>query len=259
MGQPTVAIVHMERGLALYDRDRHASQAFLYGGHDPGACCRYHLALTHWLLGAPDRALAALHDALRLAEELKHPLSMTITLWLACWVHYHRRDREATAAAADRLLALTSQYGFVTWRDAGRVLKGVAANWRRVFCLSALAELYAESGHDDAARQLLASITAEDRQAFYAPEVYRLEGELLLRSQGAAHEAEQSFQTALELARRRGEKSFELRAAMSLARAQQRHGKRGEVRDILAEIYGRFNEGFDTPDLRDARTLLDTL
>ena len=65
----------------------------------------------------------------------------------------------------------------------GQVLKGVASNWRRVFCLSALAELYAESGHDDAARQLLASITAKDRQAFYAPEVYRLEGELFLRSQ----------------------------------------------------------------------------
>jgi class 3 adenylate cyclase/tetratricopeptide (TPR) repeat protein len=281
MGRPTLAILHMERGLALYHRDRHASQAFLYGGHDPGACCRYHLALTHWLLGAPDRALAALHDALRLVEELKHPLSMTIALWLACWVHYHRRDREATAAAADRLLALTSQYGFVTWRDAGsvlallmrgtrlpidalealhgEVLKGVSANWRRVFCVSVLAELYAESGHHDAARRLLASITAEDRQAFYAPEVYRLEGELLLRSQDAAHEAEQSFLTALELARRRGEKSFELRAAMSLARARQRRGKPEEARDILAEIYGKFTEGFDTPDLRDASMLLDAL
>jgi class 3 adenylate cyclase/tetratricopeptide (TPR) repeat protein len=281
MGQPTAAIVPMERGLALYDRTRHASQAFFYGGHDPGTCCRYHLALTHWLLGHPDRALAALHDALRLAEELNHPLSMTITLWIACWVHYHRRDRETTAATADRLLALTSQYGFATWSDAGSVLsplmrgtrlslealdelhsqvvKGVSAAWRRVFCLCALAELYAESGHDAAARQVLASITAEDRRAFYAPEVYRIEGELLRRSQPTAIEAEQSFQTSLTLARRRGEKSFELRAAMSLARVWRERGKREEGRVVLAETYGRFTEGFDTPDLSDAKKLLDEL
>ena len=67
--------------------------AFLYGGHDPGACCRYHLAVNLWLLGYPDQSLSALVDALRHAEELKHPMTRVITLWYAAWVYYQRGDR----------------------------------------------------------------------------------------------------------------------------------------------------------------------
>ncbi|HSF02088.1 MAG TPA: hypothetical protein VLA62_03690, partial [Solirubrobacterales bacterium] len=198
MGQPAAAMAHLERGIALYDREQHASQAFLYGGHDPGACCRYHLALNRWLLGQPDRALSALSEALRLAEELKHPLTKAIALWFAAWVYHQRGEGEATAATIERLISLASAHGFPMWVDFasvllhkvrgapltvetlaelhGRLVRARAqggANWRHVFCLGVLAELYADAGHAEEGHQVLASITADDRAAFCAPEVFR--------------------------------------------------------------------------------------
>ena len=122
MGQPAAAAVHMEQGVALYDRAQHASQTFLYGGHDPGACCRSHLALTRWLLGQPDRALGPLQDALRLAEELQHPLTIVNSLGFAAWTHHQRGDREATAATSERLLALANEHGFSGWIDVAFIL-----------------------------------------------------------------------------------------------------------------------------------------
>jgi predicted ATPase len=99
MGQATASVFHAERGLALYNRERHAAQAFLYGGHDPGVCCRYHLALGRWLLGYPDRSLDVLRDAAHLAEELRHPLTTMITLWFSTWVYYQRGRKQTRQAA----------------------------------------------------------------------------------------------------------------------------------------------------------------
>ena len=91
-------------------------------------------------------------------------------------------------------------------------------------------------------------------------ELYRIKGELLLRQAVPdVHQAAACFQQALAIARRQQAKSWELRAAMSLARLWQRQGKRAEARHLLAEIYGWFTEGFDTADLQDARALLNTL
>jgi predicted ATPase len=107
---------------------------------------------------------------------------------------------------------------------------------------------------------VLASITEEDRVAFYAPELHRLEGDLLLRrSEPDSHAAERCFRRAIELARARAEKSLELRAATSLARLLAARGRRGDARNILAPVYGWFTEGFDTADLRDANALLTEL
>jgi class 3 adenylate cyclase len=98
--------------------------------------------------------------------------------------------------------------------------------------------------------------TTEER--LYAAEVYRLRGELL-RQQSAAQpgEAEASFHQALTVARRQEAKSWELRAAMSLARLWQQQGKRAEAHALLAPIYGWFTEGFNTADLQEAKALLD--
>jgi class 3 adenylate cyclase/tetratricopeptide (TPR) repeat protein len=282
MGRPTAAVIHQERGIALYDRERHAAQTFLYGGHDPGACCRYQLALNRWLLGHPDRALAALDDAFRLTEELKHPLTTTNTLCFAAWVHYQRGDREATVATSERLLSLATEHGFSTWVDVAivvllavrgtrpgpealadlhrRLVAARGSSWRHVFCLCVLAELYADAGQAEEGLRVLASITEEDRVAFYAPELHRLEGDLLLRrSEPAPDEAERCFRRAIALAQERLEKSLELRAATSLARLLAARGRRDDARNILAPIYGWFTEGFDTGDLRVANALLTEL
>ena len=94
----------------------------------------------------------------------------------------------------------------------------------------------------------------------YEAELHRLKGELLLmQNAGDSVEAEHCFQTAIEVARRQGGKSLELRATTSLARLLAKQGRRDEARAMLAEIYGWFTEGFDTADLKDAKRLLDEL
>ena len=91
-------------------------------------------------------------------------------------------------------------------------------------------------------------------------ELHRVKGELLLMQQGQkVGEAEECFRQALDTARRQQAKSFELRASMSLSRLWQQQGKQEEARQMLAEIYGWFTEGFDTVDLLEAKTLLEEL
>jgi class 3 adenylate cyclase/tetratricopeptide (TPR) repeat protein len=282
MGAPTAAIPHAERGIALYVRERHASQMFTYGGHDPGACCRYQLALDLWLLGQPDRALVSLRDAQRLATQLQHPLTETVTLWFASWVHYQRGDRQATIEAAERLQSVAREHGFTPWTDAPVVLlpaargvrfdrealrglhdgivRGRSAAWRYLLCVCVLVELCLLAELPDEGLAHLALISEKQRHTVFAPEVHRLEGELLLqRSASEAEAAERKFRHALGLARERGERSLELRAAMSLARLLASGGGAPEARAVLTPAYEWFTEGFDTADLIAAKALLAQL
>ena len=134
------------------------------------------------------------------------------------------------------------------------------ANWHRVFCLCVLAELCSEGGDIEYGLAVLASISADDRGAIYAPEIHRLEGELRRRLPTPdTQQIERCFHTALALARHRTEKSLELRAAISLARFWRDRGRCTEARQLLMPVYGWFTEGFDLPDLKNARSLLDDL
>lgn len=283
MGRPLQAISHFEQGLALYDRDRHGKYAFLYGNHDPGACCLWHRGMARWLLGYPDSALRDLADACRLAEQLEHPQTTVIALWFAAWVHCQRGERDIAIANIDRLIPLGKLHGFMPWVDTAdalvHVMKGEPTNaatisemcrhvtsklhvtaWRKIACLCLLAELCADSGCAEEGLQVLRSTPEEHRGAWAAPEILRLEGELLLRrEQPALAEAKRRFDEAIELARGRGEKSFELRAATSLARLLDRQGRREEAHATLAGVYGWFTEGFDTADLKAAKVLLQEL
>jgi class 3 adenylate cyclase/tetratricopeptide (TPR) repeat protein len=281
-GRARAAIEHMERGLALYDCKRHGGQAFLYGGHDAGACCRWHLAVNCWLLGDYSKSVDMLGEALRLIEELKHPLTTVAGLWFVGWVHFQRGDRPATKAVVERLLALAREYGISGWSDIGILLHCVSGArldrrelselrhripgigttaWRRVFCRCALAQLYIDAGHCDEGLAVLGEgISAVDRAAFYAPEVHRLEGELRARiAPSDPGEAEACFRKARDLAGERHEKSLELRAATSLAQLWRSQGRHAEARAVLAPVYGSFSEGFDLPDLKQAKVLLDQL
>jgi len=281
-GRATAAIEHMESGIALYDRKRHAGQAFLYGGHDAGACCRWHLAANCWLLGDYSRSMNALAEALRLAEELKHPLTMVIALWFAAWVHYQRGDRAATKAVVERALTLAAEYAISGWSDTAILLpwasgarpsrhelaelhdhlsRATSSTWRRVCSRCALVELYIAAGcFDEGLAVLGEGISAADRAAFYGPEVHRLEGELRAKiAPSDPDNAEACFRRALDLAAGRGEKSLALRAATSLVELWRSQGRHSEARMLLASVYGSFSEGFDLPDLKHAKVLLDQL
>jgi class 3 adenylate cyclase/tetratricopeptide (TPR) repeat protein len=281
MGHAAGAMVHMERGIALYNRELHASQASLYGGHDPGACCRYHLAVNLWLLGYSDQSLRAVLDVLRLTEELKHPATRVIALWYVAWVYYQRGDQSAMRASLEQLLALAAEHGISALTGAAIFLLNIDAccgkqelaelhgrlqatwgssNWHRVFCLCVLAERYKEGGHVEDGLAVLASISPQDRGAIYAPEILRLEGELrrCLPSPDT-EQIEHCIHAALILARQRAEKSLELRAAMSLSCFWRDQGRRAEARELLKPIHDWFTEGVDLRDLKNARALLDEL
>jgi class 3 adenylate cyclase/tetratricopeptide (TPR) repeat protein len=279
MGEPAKALPYIERGIALYDPAHHASFIRLYGGHDPGACCRYYLGLARWLLGDPDQGLAAGHDAVRLAESLKHPMSTMMSLWLIVIIHHERGERAAAAQAAERSLALIDAHGYAAWRDdlvpmlhhargdrlssaelstlERRLAATQATHWRRVVGMRALAEMYAKAGRPEEGLRLLNPLRGV--AGYCTPDIHRIEGELLLQIEpGAADRAERCFRDAIEDARRRQEKSFELRAVMSLVRLRAKRGDAGNARRALADLYGQFTEGFTTADLVAAKALLVT-
>ncbi|HEY7204098.1 MAG TPA: adenylate/guanylate cyclase domain-containing protein [Methylomirabilota bacterium] len=279
MGEVERARPHIERGIALYDRERHAHMASLYGGHDPGACAHYFLAASQWALGYPERAIAAAHEAIRVAETLNHAMTSTMTLGMVAWVFYQSGDRRAAIGAAERCMAIVEARGFRGWNiglaallhtargerpDAaaldelrqGQALE-VMRTWRSVIGTCTLAALYGEIGDPARGLETLATLGDAATSGLFGPEVYRLQGELRRLAAQAPEEAARCFERAIAMARGRELRSLELRAATSLARLRRDQGRREDARAALAEIYGWFTEGFDRPDLRAAKALLD--
>ena len=130
------------------------------------------------------------------------------------------------------------------------------------YCCAVLADVAAHLGHTADGLQALAeahTLMEQHEERVWEAEVCRLRGVILRLPETPQAEAEACFQRALDVARRQEAKSLELRAAMSLGRLWQQQGKRAEARQLLAEVYGWFTEGFDTRDLREAKALLDEL
>jgi len=128
--------------------------------------------------------------------------------------------------------------------------------------LSYLAKAFTELGEfDDAARCIDEAVTLIEtsKERWWEAEVKRVAGEIALKLPKDAKRAEAYFDDALAVARVQQAKSWELRAAMSMARLWRDQGKREDARDLLAPVYGWFTEGFDTLDLKEAKALLEEL
>jgi predicted ATPase len=142
-------------------------------------------------------------------------------------------------------------------------LRATGAALRLPYYLALLAEACGQTGQATEGLALLAEAVAlvdTTGERWWEAELHRLRGELLLLLSVDNHaEAEECLHQALTVARRQQAKALELRAAMSLSRLWQQQGKRVEAQQLLAEIYGWFTEGFDTPDLQEAKLLLDAL
>jgi hypothetical protein len=287
IGQPQAARAHGEQGMALYDKEQHRSLAYLYGGHDPGVCCRMHSGLALWFLGYPQAALERTRSGVALAMDLSQPHSIANALPFSILTHELRGDVEGVREAADTLIALSTEYGFSNWLAFGRFFadwvtavrgseEAIIARLRRgideyianshlfesfLFGLLATAQLrYGHTGDGLDTVNAALEMAQTRNQQLWDPELYRLKGELLLaRDADAQSEAALAFRRAIEIARGQDGRSWELRAVTSLSRLLRGQGKRDEARQPLAEILGWFTEGFDTADLRTARTLLDEL
>ena len=278
-GDLEAAELHAREGLEQYDTQRHGANALIYGGHDTGVCCLNFAALTAWTRGYPDRALRYTQDALRLAGQIAHPFTYRLALYYGAWVECQRGERQAavehTEAAVDNarahglqldrtaILSRLAHEGVLPESELASLHRTARSPWwlwthTFLFCL--LAEAYARAGLPDRGLAVIAEIPPHALDTVYGPEVHRCRGELLLdHGEADASEAEHCFRNAVSLARRRGHRSLELRSATSLSRLLARHGRRDEARQILGDVHGWFTEGFDTADLRGARTLLDEL
>jgi predicted ATPase len=288
MGDFLLASEHLEMAISLYDRERHRSLAFRYGGVDAGVCCLSYAASVLWHLGYPDQALKRGNEALALAQTLSHPLSLAFAEFFFGILLQYRRDARAAQETAEALMALSTEHGLTDWlawatalrgwamTEQGRNEEGIAqiqeglaasratgAELLRTYYLCLLAEGCTETGRlDNGLNALTQALAAADEHEirYYEAETHRLKGELLLKQdQPNAPEAQRCFQRAIEIARKQSAKSWELRATTSLARLLRDTGRRDEARAMLAYIYCWFTEGFDTADLKDAKALLDEL
>jgi predicted ATPase len=151
--------------------------------------------------------------------------------------------------------------GVTQMRQGIAAYRATGAGLDHPHCLVLLARGYHAMGQADAGLAVLAEmLTVIDHsgERYYEAEAHRVKGELLLdRPTPDEQQAAACFQQALAVARRQQAKSLELRAAMSLSRLWQRQGERDEARELMADVYGWFNEGFDTADLQEAKALLD--
>ena len=160
------------------------------------------------------------------------------------------------------------QEGMAQMREGMAVHQSVGVRCYLSGTLGSLAEAQAKAGHPEEGLATLAEALAQVEttdERYCEAELHRLKGELLLmqgddaEAEASLHQAESCFQHAIEVARRQQAKSWELRATVSLCRLWQQQGRMDEARQMLAEVYGWFTEGFDTPDLQEARALLEEL
>jgi predicted ATPase len=275
---------HLKKVIELYDFDRHRLLSFKFG-YDPKVATMAH-AMGLWMLGYPDEALRKSRAAVQLADEIGQPFSQCFAYYFASHVHLLRREAQATLEAADKAISFSQQHRIPFWMATGLTTKGwaIARMGRREEGLTLLiqgndilravgstlpffgtaawySEVCALAGKVEEGLARLDEVIPQSIQAgevFVVPNQYQCRGELLLKL-GRTDEAEASFEKAIDLARQQQAKSWELRAVLSLARLWITQGKAEAAYHRLRDVYDWFTEGFDTPDLVDAKALLDEL
>jgi class 3 adenylate cyclase/predicted ATPase len=289
LGQFESALSELDQAIETYNGEKHAPLAFAYG-QDPGVACRSQAAFCLWFLGLPEQALKRNDEALALARELSHPYSLAVALGYSAWIHQLRQDVGAAEKDAEAAIAISGEREFPFWLLIGMILRGWAlsagnkvdegialmrqglagyqatgAGIMRPYYLALMAQALAVTGEFGEALRLLDEAEATVRNSgerWYEAELYRHKGRLMLQDSAQAPEderrrlAEDYFERALAVAGQQGAKSLELRAAAELCRLWSGGDKAAKAKQRLAEVYGRFQEGFELKDLRDAYALL---
>jgi len=278
---------HFDQALALYDPAEHRSLATRFG-QDTRMTLLSYRSLALWLLGCPEAALSDADEALKNSREIGQAATLMFALRITQTTYGLCGNRVATAAHAQELVALAEEKGAPFWKAFGMMnqgsvlaltgrasgatemlISGIAA-YRTTgatiflpFYLPHLARAHAELGQfEEAWRCIGQAMRAAEttKEKWCEAEIHRTAGEITLLSPAPdAAKAQAHFERALAIARAQQAKSWELRAATSLARLWRDQGKRQQARELLAPIYGWFSEGFDTRDLKEAKALLDEL
>jgi predicted ATPase len=284
-GRFALSRLHLEAALALYDPTSHSSLAHQTGSH-PQVVAQAYLGFVLFCLGFPDQALARTSAAIAEARRLAHSPSLASSLMGGAILLSLAGDNGALDERTDDLVTVATDEGFLFWRPMGMIYRGwvkvqdgdaaegisllrkgsaayraTGAQLWMPYYTAFLARACGIAGRIEEALAQLddAFHNAESTgERWFAAELHRHKGRLLLR-QGDSGAAEELYRKALSIAEEQEAKLWELRAAASLARLRRDQDRRAEARDLLAPIYGWFTEGFDTPDLKDAKALLDEL
>ena len=276
---------HLEKALALYDPISHRSLVQQAGVH-PHVFSQAYLGNALFCLGFPDQALARSAANIPEARKLAHPPSLAGGLAIGARLLSLVGDDTALEEWVSELFAMATEHGFPHWRTQAEIYRG----WVKVkngdmpggmSLLRSGSTAYHTSGVElfvphytellasacEIAGQMEEALTLADRalqivertgERWLEAELCRHKGQMLVR-QGHPEAAQQHYHKALHIAEEQDAKLWELRAAVSLARLRRDQGRRAEARDLLAPVYGWFTEGFDTPDLKEAKALLDEL
>jgi predicted ATPase len=278
------AQAHFEEALRTYDPQRDRGAKFRFG-QDAAASASTYLAFTDWLLGDVGDTRARMEEGLARAVESNHPGTQANINYFTATFEIVRGDVDAARRAAETVVELAREHGLGQYAVWG----ALPSAWARtrfgdreasVAELREALEAYSRQGNKTRPplyQGLLAEIEAEGEDVEHALTridealglaqqtgehwtdafLHRIRGEILLKHDPAnTAPAEEDFLTAIAVAQQQKAKSFELRAAMSMARLWRDQGKPQQARELLAPVYGWFTEGFDTLDLKDAKALL---
>jgi DNA-binding winged helix-turn-helix (wHTH) protein/predicted ATPase len=281
------ALSHLDRAVELYVPEEHRALAFRFGA-DIGITALAVRAWALWHRGYPDQASQAAEEAVRQARQSVHRHTLAYALFYSCLTAITARDTAQVERSSNSLVDWTREHGFAMFLGYGQMVQGwvmaqreqgmaaidrfheglkacEAAGVRRSepFILRGLAEALALTGRIDEGLTVLveAFAGAEASGARWSDvELHLVRGDLLRRLPSPNWtEVETSYRSALATARKQGSRGLELRAAVSLARLWRDQGKTAEAHELVAPVYGWFTEGFDTPDLKEAKALLDEL
>ena len=284
-GKFAISRLELEKVLALYDPVFH--HALVHQVRlDPRVGSQTHLGIVLFCLGYPDQASARSKAAIAEARRLAHPASLAPSLSLDCMLLSLVGDNAGLNERANQLIAVTTEHGFPHWAAQGSIYcgwlkvengylaegisllqtgatahRGAGAELWVPYFLVLLARAYEKSGQfEEANTQLNDALGIASRTGgrWLLAEVYRHKGQLLQRH-GHTEAAEELYRKALSISKEQEAKLWELRAAVSLASLRRYQGRHAEARNFLAPVYGWFIEGFDTPDLKEAKALLDEL
>jgi class 3 adenylate cyclase/tetratricopeptide (TPR) repeat protein len=280
-GELSASHQHLEQANAIYDRD---IGRYLPMYQAPVVPSRAQASWALWMRGYPEQAHARAEEALAFATRLRSPFSMVFALMHAIALDHLRGDYSTIRPRAETMIEIAREQGFPYWSAIasmviGRVLVGEGNHDAGIIQMRDAMVTLLETGGElicNYARCLLAEsylmgcepgkgLTAVEEafkgietsgQHMHEAELWRLRGELLLLRGDAEADAERSFHRALQVAQGQQARSWELRAATSLARLLLARNRQDEARSNLAPILASFTEGFETADLKAATALL---
>jgi tetratricopeptide (TPR) repeat protein len=282
-GDVATAFKDSREGVKRYDPARHSWMGPVFGGHDPGVCAHQIQAQGLCLSGFTVNGKQCLEQAVSLAEMLKHPHSLAFALMNSMVLHQTIGDHEAVDRLAQRLIELANKYNFPPQRAHALLLCGWAraigsdsdaglelmeAEFPRASAMgplfryyaALLAEARAKFGKISDALTVLRSAletVTEPGVGLCVPELYRLQGECLLRlDSNNQEEAMSSLQMAVDIAKQQKAVLFQLKAAISMAAAARSMGQPERGLEFLRDLCANLPDGFDAPQLAEAKRLL---